>query len=432
MRIDSQRPVRCLIQASDIARMHSLVETSVETSIAGRSAVQIDYLEGQNQIPDKLTKARYKLIVLTPDSPHEQLPQCLLDQPELSILVVTPSAYENSVDHWIRQGATDIVSQDRYDHFGHVFRRMLNECVLRTELEIANNQLAAQNRLQELLLNTQTEALLLWQNGQALQTNTCLNELIDCSENDNLTRTIQWTRWISRQTLQILAQASTHSLNKTIITNNAGIQYHAWIEHLVLNEGPAQLIRINPEPITDNQLPQSETDSVTGLFARSAFVLRWQLWLDSLHNYQRYTAMLITLPDVQSESGCDGIDGTMQDLLAYRASNAIEQHFGQCTMVGRTNKNCLLLVQLTERSTSRKSAMAVKTLLGSLGGLIDDPASIIIKTLTLSPTSLSANDVLRRLEHAELLTGSCLNLEDYLGQCQNRTSPCQASSSQRI
>lgn len=424
MRIDSQRPVRCLIQATDIARMQSLVETSIAGRSALRSASRIDYLENHHQITEKLAQACYSLVVVALDNPQQPLPDCLLNKSGLSILVLAPPHPDNCADEWMRQGATDIVSQERYDQFGHVFRRLLDECSLRAEVESLNNQLAAQNRLQNILLNTPAEALLLWQNGKALHTNSCLGELIQCTESDNLARTSQWKRWISAETAQILAHTSNLDLKKVIVTNYAGTRYQAWIEQLILNEGPARLIRINPKPVTDSPANQLETDSVTGLLARSAFVSRWQLWLDSLHSDQRYTAMLLTLPDMQSESGCGGIDGTMQDLLAYRASNAIEQHFGHSAMVGRACRHGLLLVQIAERSASRKSALTVKALLGSLGGLIDDPASITIKTLTLAPTSLTAGEVLSRLERADKLANDSMAFQDNRRTPQLQTPPC--------
>ena len=68
------------------------------------------------------------------------------------------------------------------------------------------------------------------------------------------------------------------------------------------------------------------------------------------------------------------------------------------TLLGRTGINTLLLARPTSGEQSRKLALRVKAAIGSLGGFIDDPSSVYIKTLTLAPNTLSAIEVMERLE----------------------------------
>lgn len=268
-------------------------------------------------------------------------------------------------------------------------------------LRRVNQHLQSQNRLQRLLLDSQSEALLLWQQGQILQTNACLDNLIDSSVPDNFSKTQAWKRWISTEALDCLLDAHSNTLNETTITDASGKAYRVQIDHLVLETGPAQLLRINTDPDFLDEFQRLNSDSVTGLLTGSAFISRWRTWVSGLRQSQRYVAMLINLPDVRSESGCSGINHTLQDLLVFRASSAIEQHLANKAIVGRTRHNSLLLLQTADCASPRKSALSIKALLGSLGGLIDDPSSITIQTLTLTPGSLSAADVLMRLERME-------------------------------
>ncbi|MFK8081795.1 MAG: hypothetical protein AB8B97_16030 [Granulosicoccus sp.] len=139
-------------------------------------------------------------------------------------------------------------------------------------------------------------------------------------------------------------------------------------------------------------------DTVTGLPTRRAFAANLQRWLISQPDGTLYVAANISLPTIRSRSGSKGIDGTLQDLLAYRASVLLTQHTRQNTLLGRADRQSLLLVQPCTRKTAARSRAFVRGLLGDLGGLIDDPDSIVIRSLISSVRVLSANEVLRRLQ----------------------------------
>lgn len=369
------------------------------------SVKKIEYIDTQNALRETLRTTSFDLLVVALSNTSKQLPACLLRYPDMQVLVAVPSRKIGSINTWLAQGANEIVSLQRKDRLVHTVNRMLNDSATRAKLRHVTSHLATQYKLQQILLNTYAEALVLTQNGCVIESNDCFDTLINCKQHDNKARSIEWTRWVSAQSYKELHDSALLEQNETTISSSNSRHYRARIESLVLEGGPAQLIRINPSPIGLNSLPDLETDSVTGLLVRDSFTQRLQSLLQSPGNTNRYTAVLITLPIPDNASHFSGVDRTVQDLLIYRAANSIEQHFKGNTLLGRIGINTLLLARPANSEQSRKLALRVKAAIGSLGGLIEDPASVFIKTLTLPPNTLSAIEVMERLERPLNISG---------------------------
>lgn len=142
----------------------------------------------------------------------------------------------------------------------------------------------------------------------------------------------------------------------------------------------------------------AHTDTVTGLPTRRAFAVNLQHWLMSQPEGTRFLAVNTRLPTVRSQSGSKSIDGTLQDLLAYRASVLLTQQTWQNTLLGRPDRHSLLLVQRCRTTKAGSGRAFFRRLLGDLGGLIEEPDQITVTTLISSTPMLSANEVLRRLQ----------------------------------
>lgn len=401
MRKEPEVELSCLVYCNEDAHRNALHNEIDELSCVNRLELSGSHAE----LREALRASLFNLAVVFLSDTSEQLPACLLRYPDMQVLVVIPDRKTGSVDSWLAQGANDVVSILRADRLRHTLSRMFNECLTSAKLRQANCLLSTQYKLQQILLNTYTEALMLKQNGRVIESNNCFDNLINCTEHDNKARTIEWKRWISAQSFKELHDSEQLEHSETTISSTTNRHYCTRIETLILEGGPAQLIRINPSPIGLNSIPDLETDSVTGLLVRDSLTQRLQSLLQSAGSTKRYTALLITLPAPENASYFSGVDRTLQDLLIYRAANTIEQHFKGDTLIGRTGINTLLLARSTSNEQSRKLALRVRAAIGSLGGLLDDPASVYIKTLTLANNTLSAIEVMERLERPMKVSG---------------------------
>lgn len=391
---DKSIPLSCLVYASDTERMRALIANTLKDE----ARIDVGCVSTQTALRYKLASTRPDMLVIALDNAAERLPASLHRYPDLPILVVTPGKKTGPIDKWLDQGATDVVSQHRYDRFRHSVLRMLNESKLRAEQSKLLRQLSRADQFQQMLLNLQKEAVFIWQNGRIIESNRQFDRLIVCDEANNLARTIAFKRWMSEETKQLIELNHDDSRLGTVMTNTSGQQYQAIQTTLVLDNGPAKLWRLSTTASNEPSRLPAEKDTVTGLLTRVAFTKQLQRWIDSRTHEHRFVALHVHLPDLQSESGSQGINGTLQDLMAYRACSSIELGFDGPFFMGRTDKQSLLLVHDYIGTESRRSALTVKSLLGSLGGLIDDPGAITIKTLTLSHGSLAAEQVLERLE----------------------------------
>lgn len=394
MPIKSTVELNCLVLCSE-----ETAEIALRDAIGQHSCVQIqDIIRSEDKLKDALRASAVDLLIIAKADNSESLPACLLRYPDLQILLTLPGRKIGDLAHWSAQGVDEVVSLQRADRLSHSLSRVIEGCKMHIRLRRLTRLLSAQYKLQQILLNTYAEALALIQNGSIIESNDCFDSLINCQQEDNKARSIEWKRWVSAQSFRELLDSSLHGASETTISSNENRHYRARIESLILDGGPAQLIRINPSPIGLNSLPDLETDSVTGLLVRDSLTQRLQSLLQSSDTDTRYTALLITLPIPDNASHFSGVDRTLQDLLIYRAANSIGQYFTSDTLLGRTGINTLMMARPANGEHSRKLAVRIRDALGSLGGLIDDPSSVSIKTLTLATNTLSAIEVVERLE----------------------------------
>lgn|GEM_PF-2048930 len=396
--------IAALAMPSDcFAHLKGLVFASVP---AQRDAL-INALERSDQLecidtPDNLAELRdtlqahaYDLAVIIVDQDEQRLPVCLLRYPDLQVLAVTTRRKTGSIDSWRRQGANDVVSSQRQNKLQLALERMLEGCLTRSQLRLAMLKLASQDRLHKILLDTQAEAVMLWQNENVVESNACLDYLIGCTALSALAT--DWQQWLSKQSYAEIHRPLHATSDDVVITSAIGQKYRARVEHLALDSGPAILIRINPRPIDPSSWRDEQNDSVTGVLRRESFVTHLDSWLQS-SRLPRYTVVQISIeiPDALQVAG--SANSTLQELLAYRAANLLQQQFQDQMLLGRTGPTTLTLVSCQSVEDSRNLAMQLRRCLGTVGDLVDDPHHIRIKTLTLSPSALSAERVLNRLE----------------------------------
>ncbi len=170
-------------------------------------------------------------------------------------------------------------------------------------------------------------------------------------------------------------------------------------------------------------LDPNETDSVSGLPARQTVINNFQRWLAAAKNNSRYVAMTVDLSDsgiseytksntsLPTHDTCDdsqviedtvsAIDRTMQDLAVYRAADRLSRTLSSNTLLGRLNKDCLVIIRELEADEApRMLAKGIRRSLGSLGGLIGSPDAVRINTVNVSAQSgTSAEGLVTRLEN---------------------------------
>jgi len=375
---------------------------AVQNSLHIATADQINKIAG---LRDQLSKHRYDFAIVFLEHADDNLPACLLRYPELKILVVTPDRKIGPVERWFQQGATDVVSSQRHNKCRHAVERMIEECRIRAQLRVATLKIDSQNKLQQVLLDTKKEAVLLWQNGQVVESNARLDELIECQNEDPHSRSIEWKRWVSAP-----CYAQVHSINNAIsgkitITNHSGLKYNAVLELVNLEHGEAKLIRINPRPIEQetSTWATGSLDSSTGVLLQKPFTNALDCWLQTTAK-QRYTILQIHIdePDLLASQG--RANSTVKELMSYRVAASLKQEFREGTLIGRTGPTTLTLLPLNLLQNSREVATRIRSRLGNIGGLLEDTSHIHIKTLTLSTAALSASNVLERLDRPPLLT----------------------------
>ncbi len=147
-------------------------------------------------------------------------------------------------------------------------------------------------------------------------------------------------------------------------------------------------------------LPVLDTDSATGLPARSTVLKNFEQLLKNGEKQARYTAMLVRVFTAENSKSVETrSDKSRQDLSLYRAANLLQYKVKGGSLIGRIDDNALLLIQAADAATgSREVANKVRQSLGSLGGLIESARDVRINTLNLSSSVMSANEVVERLE----------------------------------
>ena len=365
--------------------------------------VHTDELSRLSSLRDHLSRLRYDFAIVVLEHADDCLPACLLRYPELKVLVVTPNRKIGQVEKWLQQGATDVVSSQRQDKCSHSLQRMIEECRVRAQLRIATRKIDSQNKLQRILLDSRNEAVLLWQNGQVLESNSYLDELIGCHEEDPQKRSIEWKRWLSAPCYAELHSSHSTVSGKLIITNHSGLKYKAALEQVKLECGDARLIRINPQPMEQASWATESLDSSTGVLLQQSFINALDSWLQT-SSRKRYKIVQIHVdePDLLASHG--RANTTVQELLSYRVASSLKQEFREGMIIGRTGPTTLTMLPLNLIKDSRGLSARIRTRLGNIGGLLEDVSHIRIKTLTLPTSSLCALDVLERLDRPPVLT----------------------------
>ncbi|MFT4727764.1 MAG: GGDEF domain-containing protein [Granulosicoccus sp.] len=389
----------CVIFGSRIAEQCELVDALKRS----RHIAHADELSRLASLRDHLTRHRYDFVIVILTHPDDNLPACLLRYPELKVLVVTPARKIGPVEGWFQQGATDVVSCQRQDKYRHALERMIEECQLRAQLRVATLKIDSQNKLQQILLNSRSEAVLLWQNGQVIESNCRLDELIGCHHQDRQSRNIEWKRWVSAPCYAELHSVTTAVSSKLVVTNHSGSKYNAVLEQVNLEHGEAKLIRINPQPIGQTSWNSESLDSSTGVLLQQPFSNALDCWLQTTAQ-KRYTIVQIHVdePDLLASHG--RANSTVQELLSYRVASLLRQEFREGTIIGRTGPTTLTLLPLNLFKNSRGLAARIRSRMGDIGGLLEDTSHIRIKTLTLSTTALCASEIIERLDRPPLLT----------------------------
>jgi hypothetical protein len=362
-----------------------------------------DELSRIASLRDHLSRHRYDFAIVLLAHPDDNLPACLLRYPDLKILVITPDRKIGPVERWFQQGATDVVSSQRHNKCRHAIERMIEECRVRAQLRVATLKIDSQNKLQQILLNSRSEAVLLWQNGQVLESNCRLDELIECHDEDPQSRSIEWKRWVSAPCHADLHSIAPAVSGTVIITNHSGTKYNAILEQVSIEQGEAKLIRINPKPIDQASWATESLDSTTGVLLQQPFINALDCWLQTTAQ-QRYTIVQIHVyePDLLASHG--RANSTVQELLSYRVAASLKEEFKEGTLIGRTGPTTLILLPLNLFKNSRDLAIRIRSQLGDIGGLLEDTSHIHLKTLTLSTIALCASEVLERLDRPPLLT----------------------------
>jgi len=336
---------------------------------------QIDEIPSIAQLRDHLSRHPYNFAVVVLDHAEDNLPACLLRYPELKVLVITPSKKAGPLQPWLTQGASDIVSLHRPEKMKHAIDRIVEESRVKAELCAVQKKLDSQNRLQQILLDSRKDAVMLWQHSAIVESNRLFDELINCHSSDSHSRSIEWKRWVSAPSFAELNTTKAPPVSPVNISNHLGQHFETKIEPITLDTGKAKLIRINPRPVDQHAWEAISVDSATGILLKKPFVSAVDSWLQSTDR-SRYTIVQIQVDDPELLKTQDKGNSTVKELLSYRIATLLKQEFGSHSLIGRT----------------------------AIGGLVEDRQSIRIKTLSLSTSHLCAKEVLDRLEQPPVLT----------------------------
>jgi len=399
--IDENIQLACLILTTDSDQQTRLTEALQRSSRVGR----VDIVGGNAALRLQLSEHRYDLAILAVADARDRLPACLLRYPELRVLVllpgktrVDPESTTNPLSAWLQQGANDVVNQGHDAAITHALSRLLDECILQARLRISETASRQKSKLLQAVLDSHPHAAVLSGQGALWHSNAAFAALISGTPATQPTAQ-DCQQWMDNRSRRIFNALDAYANTTITVKSRQGKHFELAVSSTQLGNDTARLLSIRPAPTSARLQTDTEVDSVTGLPARTSVVRRFQKLLQSPRAAGRYTAMLVQLPDSESSVSGSGVSRTLQDLTVYRAADALQQHFKKDTLLGRTSQNALLLIRpVTSIETSRVTANRVRKVLGSLGGLVDPPSNVRINTLTLASSSLSAHEVMARLE----------------------------------
>jgi len=364
--------LNCIVFGRDLSS-----KPQVSTRLRQLAAIsQIDEISSLAQLRDHLSRHPYHFAIIVLDHADDNLPACLLRYPELKVLVITPSRKAGPIDPWRTQGASDIVSSHRPEKMKHAINRIVEESHVRAQLHAIQKKLDSQNRLQQILLDSRKDAVMLWQHGTIVESNRLFDDLINCHSSDNHSRSIEWKRWVSAPSYAELNTSEQPLVGSVNLSNHLGQRFETKIESIMLDTGKAKLIKINTRPLDQRAWDDISVDSATGMLLTKPFILRSQ----------------------------DKGNSTVKELLSYRIATLLKQEFSSLSLIGRTGPTKMTLLPLSPVSSSQGLSGRIRQTLGTIGGLVEDRQSVRIKTLSLSTSHLCAMEVMDRLEQPPVLT----------------------------
>ena len=390
-----------IVVAADEGMRASLTE---QVGVSRRVSQVVDARDSV-ALRHELAVHHYDLAILLLEDADECLPACLLRYPDLRVLVVVPHRKTGSLDLWLQQGASDVVSLQKPANVRHALSRLLDECRLISELHQAREKIELQQRIHNTILLTHPHAVMLRCGDSMLDANDALLNLINPGQRSSDAKTLEhvndeWERWLSPASNATIASLPVNSPTQLEVTSQRGDRHKVRVQPIQFPAHMAQLISIDPEPVTaisDVASMANRIENTSQIQAPESLNERLQVFLGSTRTTQRYTAMLVQFPELASAQTGDGVERTLQDLLISRAQTALKRCFPGKTLLARASKTALLLVSPASNQPSRSAANHAHEVLGSLGGLTDADSGITINTLTLPPASVNANEMIRRL-----------------------------------
>lgn len=369
---------------------------------------QIDQLADSTDLRAHLLSKQCDLTIVVPSSTDENLPACLLRYPDMRVLVVTSDRKTGPTGKWVQQGANQVISQRRPERLRQTLEMLIEICITQAQLRLVKTELSAKQRLQDILLDSHLEAILLWQDNRILQTNHCFDSLIGCKELDRSTRERAWKQWLTPRSYGNLSSPQSPSDSgcaDILITNAVGERYHARSIRLAIDRQDARLIRINTVPLDPVSDLGQQQDSVTGFLHREYFAIALERWLQT-SNADRITIAQIHVNESEIVAEATGSGSTYRELLVYRIAHRLGLQFKQQPLLGRTGATTLALVPSQNDKRTHRLATRIRLCLGTVGGMVTDTSHVQIKTLTIAPSALSGSEVLDRLEQSSLLAGN--------------------------
>lgn len=382
-----------------------------------RQVSHLELCDSSISLQREMARRQYDLVALITAESTPIVPSCLYHYPDTKLVIFTIGRKTPSIDKWIGQGIEEAVSLTQPEHARRVLFRLLDERVMAHRLALLESQIDEQWGLIDTLIAQRKDAVALNQDGKLLQVNRAFTNMTGLNAGASKELWLEWLDGPSKLSVQSGRASDLQSLivkdlssGKARRLDRVAVQYCGADAELIVMDSVLEQVEIELDSIIESapakkrgiapmQLPTTATDSATGLPARSTLLHKAQRLLQGSDRTHRYTAMLVRLLGDNNAKNAQGIDRTVQDLTLYRAADALQKNFSDDTVLGRISQNALLLIKASdETEPSRGAAKRVRDILGSLGGIIENPSDLKIDTLNVAGASLSADEVLARLE----------------------------------
>jgi len=340
---------------------HQLVSTWLgATGLVGSVTAVVD----SNGLCAQMRNTPRQLCILVPEEHQHMLPSCLWDFEATKVLVLTTNRKTGKQSSWLEQGAADVVSLKKPLIAQHVISRLVQDCI---------------QQMQRAYFEQRTAEL--------KQEVAALKQLMKADRTGGIANA------------STLIDASVFAETSTLQPSNDAFSADAT---------QAMPKRVMPVVAHDS------VDAATGLPTRMAATERFELELDSQRltfdtldlndtsakAVERRTVMLLQFVDVANNQEDSVVDQNLQDLILCRAANTLQTHLQSNRLLGRTDRQSLLVLFKGESNTiSRHAANWVRERLGTLDGLIEPEKNVRIYTMNLaSNIRLTADEIVCRLE----------------------------------